>query len=311
MAKTLTTTLKELKSLPLEEFHSVLWIVKRSLRSLTANYQIASIKTEAKLQKRLRSIVASNIAFANHVEPYEYLSADQEEDTALTLDLSETDLAILSQQIADGSDNPRIETPGDLFDSWAYVIELVSKDRSILALRKISDGWKLRQKEKFLTAIFRDGVLVDYEDQDIFRLERKIDCLAYDESVFILDKKQFEAALNFREGMEKNRDEVLNEFKAAGVVTDVEILRSKIGTRLSFLRKISMVKRNGYYKQPKFMAGLKTVSAEKGWDLTFDGDKIIVTETNVDLILTLLNNDRLASLINQEIFDVDVKKRVH
>lgn len=310
MATNLTTTLKNLKSIPLQEFHPALWIVKRSLRALTANYSVASVKTERKLQQKLRSILAGSIASGNHVEPYEYLTADQEEDTALTLDMSETDLATIAGQIADGSDNPRIEKPEDLFDSWAYVIEMKRGKESLLGLRKISDGWKLKQKDKFLTAAFRDGVLVDYEEAEIFRLERKLDCFAYDGSVFILDKKQFEAALNFRAGMEKNRNELLSDFEKVGVVTDIEIIRIKIGTRLSYLRKISTIKKNGYYKQKAFLSGVKTVSAEQGWDISFDGDRIIVTEENVDLILTLLNNDRLASLINQEIFDVDVKKKV-
>ncbi len=310
MTADLTTTLNKIKSLPIQEFHPALWIVKRSLRALTANYAVLSVKTERKLQQKLASILADGIALANRVEPYEYLSADQEEDTALTLDLSDTDLANIAEQIAGGSDNPKIEEVEDLFDSWAYVIELRRKAESVLGLRKISDGWKLKQKEKFYTTLLRNGVLVDYEDEDIFKVEKKLDCFAYDGSLFILDKKQFEAALNFRAGMEKNRDELLDEFKKFRIVTDVELMRTKIGTRLSYLRKISMIKKNGYYKQKTFLNGVKKVSKEMGWDVRYDGDRIVVTEQNLDLILTLLNNDRLASLINQEIFDVEVKKPV-
>ncbi len=310
MTADLTTTLNKIKSLPIQEFHPALWIVKRSLRALTANYAVLSVKTERKLQQKLASILADGIALANRVEPYEYLSADQEEDTALTLDLSDTDLANIAEQIAGGSDNPKIEEAEDLFDSWAYVIELRRKAESVLGLRKISDGWKLKQKEKFYTTLLRNGVLVDYEDEDIFKVEKKLDCFAYDGSLFILDKKQFEAALNFRAGMEKNRDELLDEFKKFRIVTDVELMRTKIGTRLSYLRKISMIKKNGYYKQKTFLNGVKKVSKEMGWDVRYDGDRIVVTEQNLDLILTLLNNDRLASLINQEIFDVEVKKPV-
>ncbi len=310
MTADLTTTLNKIKSLPIQEFHPALWIVKRSLRALTANYSVLFVKTERKLQQKLASILADGIALANRVEPYEYLSADQEEDTALTLDLSDTDLANIAEQIAGGSDNPKIEEVEDLFDSWAYVIELRRKAESVLGLRKISDGWKLKQKEKFYTTLLRNGVLVDYEDEDIFKVEKKLDCFAYDGSLFILDKKQFEAALNFRAGMEKNRDELLDEFKKFRIITDVELMRTKIGTRLSYLRKISMIKKNGYYKQKTFLNGVKKVSKEMGWDVRYDGDRIVVTEQNLDLILTLLNNDRLASLINQEIFDVEVKKPV-
>src|ERR1700720_2080480 len=176
MTTNLTTTLNKVKSLPLEEFDAALWIVKRSLRALTAKYSVASIKTSRKLQQKLEDILADAVALANRAESYEYLSADQDEDTALTLDISETDLAAVAEQIADGSDNPRIEKPEDLFDSWAYVIELRRKNESLLGLRKISDGWKLKQKEKYYTTLLRNGVLVDYEDADIFKVEKKLDC---------------------------------------------------------------------------------------------------------------------------------------
>src|SRR6266478_3735310 len=100
MTTNLTTTLNKLKSLPLQEFTPALWIVKRSLRALTASYSILSVKTERKLQQKLTDILATGVTLANRVEPYEYLSADQEEDTALTLDMSETDLENISEQIA-------------------------------------------------------------------------------------------------------------------------------------------------------------------------------------------------------------------
>jgi hypothetical protein len=71
-----------------------------------------------------------------------------------------------------------------------------------------------------------------------------------------------------------------------------------------------MIKNNGYFRLPGYMAKVKAVCAEKNWDIQFDGDKVVVTENNVDLLLTLLNNDRLASLLTEEIFDVTVKHKV-
>src|SRR5205814_7654957 len=100
-----------------------------------------------------------------------------------------------------------------------------------------------------------------------------------------LDKKKFEAALNFRAGMESNVKELLDEFAQLGLVTDVEIIRAKVGTRLSFLRRLSMIKNNGYFRRPGFMEKVKTVCAEKGWEIQFDGSRVIVTEGNVELLL--------------------------
>jgi len=94
-------------------------------------------------------------------------------------------------------------------------------------------------------------------------------------------------------------------------VTDVEIIRAKAGTRLSHLRRISMIKRNGYYRQPGFMEKVKAVCAKKKWQIQFEGSKAVVTEDTVELLLRLLNNDRLASLLTEEVFDVTVKHKVN
>jgi hypothetical protein len=51
------------------------------------------------------------------------------------------------------------------------------------------------------------------------------------------------------------------------------------------------------------------VKAEK-WDLKIEGGKIIVEEETIELLLKLLNNDRLRSPINDEVFDSSAKKAV-
>jgi hypothetical protein len=43
-------------------------------------------------------------------------------------------------------------------------------------------------------------MLCDINQKKIFRIDKKIDFFSYGNSIFIADKKQFETALNFREG---------------------------------------------------------------------------------------------------------------
>ncbi len=310
MSTSMETVLKKVQSFQLSKAQSVLWIVKRRLRGGVADYSIASVKTHAKLQKKLVDVVARAIRSANHVEEYEFLSEDKDEDAMLSVKLTETDLNQIANTISYGSDNPKVETADQLLDSWAYAIELhVGKER-ILAVRKIPEGWKLKQKEKRLSALFKNHMLLDFEDTDVFRLDRTIDFFAYHDLVFILDKKKFESAMNFRAGMERNRDGLLDELKELDVVNDVEIIRLRAGTRIGFLRRMSMIKKNGYYKRPGFMKRLKTVCAEKNWPIAFEEEKVVITEDNVEAVLKLLNDDRLASLLTDDIFDVSVKKKV-
>jgi hypothetical protein len=306
----LTKTLQHLKGLSLDKAHASLWIIKRTLKSGAATYRVAAVKTEPKLQRKLVSIVASAVRSANHVLEYEYLTADQDGDTALGLNIADTDLQSIADQIAEGSDAPQVMEAKDLFDSWAYAVEVTLGKERVIGVRKISEGWKLKQKDKILSTIFQNHMLLDYEDQLVFKLDKAIDFFACDGGLFILDKKRFEAALNFRAGMEANVAAVLDEFAQLGLVTDVEIIRAKVGTRLSHLRRISMIKNNGYHRRPGFMEKVKAVCAKNGWEVEFDGSKAIVTEGNVELLLKLLNNDRLASMLTEEIFDVTVKHRV-
>src|ERR1051325_1641709 len=291
----LTKALKHLQSLNHSKFHATLWILKRTLHGGVASYTVSLVRTEPKLQRKLGDIVARAIRSANHVQEYEYLTADQDEDMALGLKVNETDMQSIQEQVASGSDNPQITEAAELFDSWAYAIELTNGKDRILGVRKIGEGWKLKQQHKILSAVFKDHTLLDYEDESIFKLDKAIDCFSYDGILFILDKRKLEAALNLRSGMENNLQGLLSEFDDLGLVTDVEVIRAKVGNRLSLLRRISMIKNSGYYRLPDFMQKVQSLCTEKGWDIKFDGKKIVVTETNVELLLKLLNNDRLES----------------
>ncbi len=307
----LTKTLQQLKALTLDQAQATLWIIKRGLKAGVAWYRVASVRTEPKLQRKLTGIVAQAVRAANHLQEYEYLTADQDEDTVLGLNLPDTDLQTIAEQISEGSDAPQISEAKDLFDSWAYAIEVAHAKERVIAVRKIGEGWKLKRQGKTFSAIFQNHMLLDYEDQCLFKLDKAIDCFAYNGALFILDKKKFEAALNFRAGMEANVQTLLDELVQLGLVTNVEIIRAKVVTRLSHLRRISTIKRNGYYRQPGFMEKVKAVCAKKQWKIQFEGRKVIVTEETVELLLKLLNNDRLASLLTDEIFDVTVKHKVN
>lgn len=110
--------------------------------------------------------------------------------------------------------------------------------------------------------------------------------------------------------MEDNRDNVLAEFETLKIFSSVDAIRKTVGSNLHFLRKISAIQKSGYFRDKSFLQDLIKINAEKGWGLVIENGSIIVTEENVDLVLTLLNNSRLESPINHEVFDAAVKKKV-
>jgi len=181
----------------------------------------------------------------------------------------------------------------------------------LFSARRISETWGAKKVFQFVNMIYKDNMLVDLDQQEIFHIDGKVDFFSFNGTTFIANKKNFETALNFREGMERNRDEIVQEFKAANLFVDAEEITRLVGNNIRRLRKLSQVKKSGYYADPRFLSKLKQVSDEESWGIQYsDEGKLIVTEDDIDTILKVLNNDRLKSPINQENFDVDVKHKL-
>lgn len=190
------------------------------------------------------------------------------------------------------------------------MIELKGVDDVVYGFRKINSMTKAKKVHSLASLLFKNHLLIDLEEEQVFTIDMKIDFYAYKNTIFITNKKTFENALNFRKGMEANRDTVLNEFKSLRLFNDINLVGSAVGSNLNMLRKISAIQKSGYYKDPIFLKNLIALNKAEGWGLDIHENQIVVTEENVGLILTLLNNSRLKSPINQEVFDASVKKRV-
>jgi hypothetical protein len=210
--------------------------------------------------------------------------------------------------VSEGADAPSAKGSEDLLDAWAYIIDLAAPKKKVLAFKKITESWNVK-KAKVHNVIFQNTKLKDLETS-VFKIEAGVDFVSFDDVLFILNKKNFETGLNFRAGMEKNRDEVVGEIEGLKLFKDVAPIIEKCGSNIRYLRKLSTIRNNGYYKNSAFMKKLRTLNESENWGLTIEDDKIVVNGENVDLVLTLLNNDRLRSPINEEVFDVEVKHKV-
>lgn len=100
--------------------------------------------------------------------------------------------------------------------------------------------------------VFHNNMLVDLSQQEIFRIDGKVDFFTYNGVIFIADKRNFEAALNFREGMERNRDEIVKEFSELGLFENATAVSEFVGNNLRRLRRLSQVKKLAITKTPHF-----------------------------------------------------------
>lgn len=299
-----------LRKVDLKAWTTTLWLVKRRLIEKEASYSVIRVDSDKKLQAKLKKMVTDKTHGTTcHLEEYAFLNADQD-DRVFTIDSAETDFQRIQAEIQKGLANEKAKAFSDLLNSWAYVIEIRHDHKAVYGFRKINSLTQAKKVHSLASYIFRDQLLVDVEEEKVFTIDPHIDFFAYDGTVFIMSKTGFESALNFRKGMEDNRNVVLEDLKIAGFFSDIEPIRKIVGSNLHLLRKISAIQKSGYYKDKIFIESLIKINAVEKWGLIIKDDKIVVTDENVELVLTLLNNSRLKSLINQEVFDVPVKKKV-
>lgn len=288
-----------------------LWLLKRRLDShKQARYTVRQVDLSETLRERLKNAVVQRVQVRpTALEDYEVLSADPD-GRLLVLPAADTDFPAIQHDIDQGLANAKVDRYEDLLGSWAFVVKLEWEGRAVYGVRKISRLTRATRVASVSYFLFEDKRLVDLDDKKIFTLDTQIDFFVSGGTAFIRNKKEFESAMNFRAGMQKQRDGLLSEFLDLGLFTDVQPLRKAVGANLHMLRKLASIQKSGYYKDRAFLHKLIRRNAEAGWGLAVEDGKIVVNDANVDLVLTLLNNSRLMSTINEEVFDAAVKKRV-
>lgn len=311
MTAKIAKKLTHLRQTDFKSWAMSLWLVKRRLDAYKqAHYSVLLVDVDKKLQNKLKLAVTSRVQGANYkLEVYDFLTADQD-DQIFTIESADTDFIKIQAEVDKGLTNQKVEKYEDLLNSWAYVIKLEHGGSIVYGVRKINKFTQATKVKSVSYFIFEDKKLIDLEDKKVFSIDTHIDFFAYDGTTFITNKKEFESALNFRKGMEENRDAIFAEFTSLKVFGDVEPIRKVVGSNLHLLRKLSSIQKNEYYKDKKFLKDLHARNKEKGWHLTIQNGVIVIDERNVEFVLKLLNNERVESQINYEVFDAVVKKKV-
>ncbi|RJP89639.1 MAG: DUF4868 domain-containing protein [Desulfobacteraceae bacterium] len=287
------------------------FVVKRKLIQRKAEYTVLQVNVDKSLRKKLRGIADNKIKQSNAAFEYDFNTVDMDENL-LGLSTADTDLQQIIDELKKDEDPPCVNRYEDLIGSWLYITRLdINGQPSLFSARRVSEGWTAKKVIQLINMVFHNNMLVDLGQQEIFRIDGKVDFFTYNGIIFIADKKNFETALNFREGMERNRDEIVKEFSALGLFEDASAISELVGNNLRRLRRLSQVKKSAYYKDPLFLERLKKVNEEDGWGIKYSPDgKLLVTEDDIETVLRVLNNDRLTSKINAENFDVDVKHKL-
>lgn len=302
--------LKTLKALDLAHWNATFWLVKRKAIHREASYSVLRVDIDTKLRKRFKGYLKQQLQTRDfHLESYEFSNADTD-DVLLTLDTDATDFPKVETAIGEGFDNPIAKEYRELLNSWAYVVQFERGQDRLYAWRKINamtDPKKVKSKK---ATFFQNHQLVDVEEEQVFLIDPRFDFFVFEGVTFIANKREFESSMNFREGMKAHGNELLDEFGGMSFLSDVAPIKEYVGDNLHHLRKLASIKKAGYYQQPGYLGRLMQVSQEEDWGLKIVDGKIVVELETMELLLKLLNNDRLRSPINNELFDSAAKKTV-
>jgi len=302
--------LKEIKSFDFSKWSVTFWLVKRKVIQKEVNYGVLRVNIDAKLQRRFRGYLKVQLLNKEfHVSAYDFNNADGE-DALFTIATDITDFVKVAAAIDDDFNNPHAKNYEELLNSWAHIVLFEKDGKRLFAWRKINADTQPKKVKSKNATFFQDHKLVDLEDKEIFLIDPRYDFFVYDGTAFIANKRQFESSMNFREGMKTNGAEVLADFEKLNIFDNVEIIKEFVGSNLHHLRKLSSIRKSGYYKQPDYMQKLIKVNNSEKWELQIVKDKIVVEKETVELLLKLLNNDRLRSPINNELFDSAAKALV-
>jgi hypothetical protein len=309
MPQQMINVFRALKSKSLINANVTFYIVRRKLVNREAHYDISLINAEEKLRRKLRSNVINAIANSNNVIEYNYETSDLD-DNVLGIETTCTDFKSIIDKIIDG-EIPSVRRYEEILETFFYIIRLDFDNTRLFAVRKTSETWKAKKVSHMANTVFHNNQLIDIDKSVIFPIDSQVDFFSFHDTIFIANKKNFETVLNFRAGMEKNRDAFVNLITPLNYFANPNDIATFVGDNSYRLRKLAQLKNAGYYTNRNFVMEMIQLSITKNWDLNITGNNLItVTEQNIDLVLRLLNNDRLESMINHEEFNVDVKHRV-
>lgn len=310
MKTSATKQFKIVKALDFSQWSASFWLVKRKTAHKEAHYDVLRVDIDTKLQKRFRGYLKQQLQSKDfHLATYDFNNADGD-DTLFTIAADVTDFIKIEKAINEGFDSPRATEYDELLNSWAYVVLFEKDNDRLYAWRKIN---AMTQPKKVLTQkaiYFFNHKLIDVEDKEVFLIDPRFDFFVHEGLVFIANKREFESSMNFREGMKANAADVLNEFKSLEFADNLHLIEEFVGNNLHHLRKLASIRKSGYYKQPDYLKRMIQVSEEEGWELKVKDGKVVIEEETVELLLKLLNNDRLRSPINSELFDSAAKAPV-
>jgi hypothetical protein len=301
--------LRRLKAINLQATDVTLALVKEYKVNRVSQYSIKYVPINESLETKLREIVIRKVRDSNAVDQYTYDAPEPEDDQVRSISAEETDFHRIFESLMTLNPEEDVMTEVDeLVRAKAYLIVVRNENGiQVVGFKTIPVNWKMTRDKGLINLLFKENRFEDLEDETVFSISNTIDFLFFEETLFILSKKEFERGLNFREGMLTRAEDMYGEVRQLNLFVNLDILTARVGNNQRYLRKIATIRNLGHYRNPAFLQIMQQVCQTKGWPILFQNGQVFITEDSLDSILSILQNKRLHSDFTDEDFDVDGK----
>ncbi|HIF9186499.1 TPA: Kiwa anti-phage protein KwaB-like domain-containing protein [Photobacterium damselae] len=212
---------------------------------------------------------------------------------------------------------PTITEESELNSYNAYVIQLTfregDEEQSIYAFRYIKGAWLVNNTagKNIFTSMQNNQLVVKIDQSTRFQITPYIDFIQYKSGVYIADIKRFEKAMNFNDRLVEKKAEAITALGQSAAMSSEESIKltNIIGEDKRMMRQLASVLDKQYYSNEVWLRRLKQAAdSADNWLIQFDSDGKILIEENKEYVkelLTLLQNKRVKTVVDDLIFDVE------
>lgn len=279
-----------------------LWVFKRS--ATQHRFSSFYVQTDERLNHLLLGVVQSEVARITEWAGYTYL-AETNENSCLASPIAGSDFEFLKERVDRPEPDCRVRSIKDLKNADGYVVKFMHNNQVVYAVKKSASNWKASYLKTHINIIFRNGELSAAED-DGFAIEKHFDFYAFDQTLFIANKRAFESAMEHRASYVQAFIGLQGNAEFSALFTDMQPLIDYVGTNSIQLRRMARIEERSLFKRPGFLAAVQAVSARRGWGLNFNPatNQLIPCDQTVKSIMQVLLDHRLLSEVTDLIYDV-------
>jgi hypothetical protein len=281
-----------------------LWIFKkRPVTGAMNPFTAVSVLMSDALRDQLKGLVTGYQA--SHTDAEEYgLLAQPSEGSFLCVSREGTLFPHLQALIDQPLEECLVRNVKQLNNAAGYVLRLRDGDCLLYCVKKTTPDWATRKKKGVMNVFFTEAGL-DIVDDPSFSIARQFDFFVTGENVLMASKAAFESLLSHKESYEEAYAELKAEPGFAAAISALAPFDAFVGRNATHLRRMTVIKARGYYKNPDYLARLREISALRGWGIEFDErGRIVPTPERMRDILHVLLDHRLRSELSDNQYDV-------